>query len=446
MALLSPVSQVAINSQLDLFQIPPTDVSQNEGYTVPYFPNSDTKQNEYAGIEVNIPAKQNTYIDLSKTKIYIRGKITAGTTDLKKDPDGDMKDSAKTALVALVNNGLHSLFSNIEIYLNDVLVSSPSTHSYCYEAMLKKMLNNSYTVQKFKDSMAMYYPDTNYETLTDDEGFKSRQMLASGSQEFEMIDSIYQDIFSLDKYLLSGVGIRLRLNRTNKNFFLQKATSDATNNYQFHLLELKVLVRKISIHPSVVNAHEKLLNTNSCKYDLQRNIIRTYNLSQGTTQFNLEDLFQGSIPMRLVLGMVTSSSFNGSITSNPYHFKNNSLSKIEFFVDNVPVTSLNLNFSNNRYLEALDLLYTNLGYSSFGEGEIPISRKTFKDGKCLFIFDTTPSIDSSGHLNLNKKGNTRLNLIFKEALTDETTLVLLASFSNLIEINSARQVSHDFFN
>ena len=76
-----------------------------------------------------IPGTGDAYLDLANTYLLIRAKVVRGVgTDLAADTP-----------VAPVNNWLHSLFSQVDVYLNDTLVT-PSSNTYPFRAYVDTVL------------------------------------------------------------------------------------------------------------------------------------------------------------------------------------------------------------------------------------------------------------------------------------------------------------------
>ena len=96
-------------SELDLFFVPPTQTSIENGTWVEYHPL--TTVGDGSPIEFDISGTGEDYIDLGNTMLYVQAKIT------KQDgTDLDANDP--------VNLLLHSLFSQVDISLNGTQVTS----------------------------------------------------------------------------------------------------------------------------------------------------------------------------------------------------------------------------------------------------------------------------------------------------------------------------------
>ena len=78
-----------------------------------------------------MPGSGDDYLDLANTMLHVQAKVTrADGADL------DMADP-----VGPVNNLLHSLFSQVDVYLKGTLVT-PSTNTYAYRAYIETLLSN----------------------------------------------------------------------------------------------------------------------------------------------------------------------------------------------------------------------------------------------------------------------------------------------------------------
>ena len=81
-------------------------------------------------IEFNIPASGEDHVDFANTYLHLRARIvqTDGTA------------TAVDAVVGPTNLLLHCLFSQVDVFLNDKLISS-SLNTYAYLAYLETLLN-----------------------------------------------------------------------------------------------------------------------------------------------------------------------------------------------------------------------------------------------------------------------------------------------------------------
>jgi hypothetical protein len=118
-------SQPCSKSELDLFTVPPTQIAIKGGVwdDVLPFPNYTNS------ISFNIAADSTHYLDLSQTELWVKLSLTknnVAVTDYSK--------------IGLVNNLLHSIFSQVQVLVNNVEVENTNSH-YPYRAYLENLLS-----------------------------------------------------------------------------------------------------------------------------------------------------------------------------------------------------------------------------------------------------------------------------------------------------------------
>ena len=176
-----------------------------------------------------------------------------------KSPNGDVVP--KTAHVAPVNNTLHSLFSQLDVSLNDVPILS-STTTYPYRASIENHLNYGNDAKESRLSAGLYYMDDNIEVsdpIPDDEdaivnsGLQAWHGVCTG-QTFDMIGGLQADIFNQNCYMINRVTMKLRMTRSKDCFVLMSADAES---YTVDIVSAKLPIWKLKIAPSLGLAHEK---------------------------------------------------------------------------------------------------------------------------------------------------------------------------------------------
>ena len=108
-------------SELDLFSVPPTQVEMEKGFWEDIDPITSIAASDT--IEFLCAANSGVYTDLASSYLHVKAKITAA--------DGANLDA--DVQVGPVNLWLHALFSQVEVFLNNKLVT-PSSTAYPYRA------------------------------------------------------------------------------------------------------------------------------------------------------------------------------------------------------------------------------------------------------------------------------------------------------------------------
>ena len=427
-----------VRSELELFSLPPLQIAVKEGHWVEYNPVSSITSS--APIEFTVSGSDE-YLDLSKTLLEVHAVI--------KHIDGTI--SAKTSHVAPINNTLQSLFSQVDVTLNDTPVSA-STTTYPYRAFIENHLSYGHDAKESRLNSGLYCMDDNItmsDPIPDGEnpvvnmGLQARHNICTG-QTFDMIGGLHADIFNQNRYLINGVTLRMRMTRSKNEFVLIGPDGE---DYVLEVISAKLLMRKLKIAPSLALAHEKMLTKNPAKYPLTRVEVKVFHLPSGQKSFNHDNLFLGQLPKRLVLGIVDNRAFNGDLSLNPFEFKQCDLNFLSIHLDGkqVPWAPLKPSFSKDIYVRAIFTKFSS-GNGIHTDTGNTVDREEFKQGHTLYCFDLTPDLSSSSghHYSIAKRGNLRVEMGFDKVLPFTGNVIVYSEFESIIEINNERVDTHNY--
>ena len=444
MAFVHHDSRECTKSELDLFTIPATQTSITKGQWIEYHPLSNIT--ESGPIEFNVSGTGEEYLDLARTQLFVKAKTTkANGTAL--DPNTQ---------VGPVNLFLHSLFSQVDVSLNERLIS-PSTNTYPYRAMIETLLNYGEDAKTSQLSMAMFYKDTPgkmdaVNPVAEDKdanmGLKARYEFTKQSDTVDMLGPIHSDIFFQDRLILNGVNLRIKLNRAKNSFCL--LSSAAAPDFKVVITEAILYVRKVKVASSIILGHVAALKQTSAKYPIRRVDCKVLSIPGGFSTFTPDNLFLGHIPKRLVLLLVDTEAFNGTYASNPFNVKHHNLTQVGVYVDGeqIPRKPLFLKFDEaggQNFIAGYQSLFLGTGKLSQDTGN-QINRSDYGSGYTAFCFDLSPDHCSGDHFELIKQGNLRVELHFAQALANTINLIVYAEFQNVIEIDANRNVLYDYTN
>ena len=440
MAFIHQKSCECTKTELDLFSLPPTQTSIDSGKWVQYKPISSLTDD--SPIEFVVPGHGDEYTDMSQTLLHIQATIV-------KEDGTNLTDADQLKELGPISNWLHSLFSQVDMYLNHKLVT-PQNNTYAYRAYLENLLNYSKEAKDSHLTSVLFYKDASAHFDDCDElnaGLVNRRLYTNKSKYADMVGHLHIDLCNQNKFMLNGVEMRLRLVRSKNAFCIMSKT---VTTYKVHIKEANLFVRRCKINPSVLLAHSRTLESGTAKYPITRVEVKSITLPAGIQNKTLDSVFLGQLPKRIIVGMVTNKAFNGDYKKSPYNFQHFKMNYFALYVDGeqVPMKALQPVFGPNdqeAYVLAYHTLFSGTGIH-FGDSGNDTSRAEYKKGYTLLAFDLTPdlSANESTHWNLMRNGNLRMELGFAEALTESVNVIVYAELDNVIEIDRHRNVSVDF--
>lgn len=448
MAFLHSHNTFNLKSESDIFSVPTTQNSVEEGYFQEYRP--ITPLIDGTPIEFLIPGQTMEYLDLSFTRLYLLVHLSRlDGSNLVEDIPA-YRNSAGVAVAAIpgdnvapINNLMHSLFNNVQVSLNKKCVTSPST-MYHYRAYIENLLNYGSEAKKTHLSSIIWERDTSgfMDTLTSrNEGFTQRRKRFSGSRTIDIEGSFHCDLFTQNKHLPNGIEVMIKLFR-NKDGFCLMSTED---NFKISIKEATLKIRKMKYNPTLMIAHAKTLLQATAKFPITRVEMKSGTLPRYVQSKTLDNLFLGQLPKRVIVGLVKSDAFNGALDLNPYNFQHFKLNYINIITDSyIRSEGYRPNFDEQLYISCYNALFNATGILNSNSGN-DISRDEYPDGYCLFPFDLTPDISAhENHWNIQKSGSLGIDLRFAEPLDSTVTVIVFAEFDNLIEIDKDRNIITDY--
>ena len=480
MSYVHPFSKRCDKSEIDLFSVPPTQQSLERGRWIGYAPLSSV-ENTDSPINFLVTGTDE-YIDLSKTILTVTGKIV-------KDNESVL-DGANQANVAPVNNFLHSLFKQVDVYLNGKQVT-PAMGTYAYRAYIETLLNYDVSAKESQFSSALYYKDTATKMDeggslpsskeitymesgrsqpkkvsipvpgTGNQGFAKRHQFIQNSKQFVLSGPIFADIFMTDRLLLNMMDLRVVLNRSSNTFCLMDLTdkNDPTVKPKVQLSHVELKIRKVKLDQAVSDGIERMLKQAPALYPIRRVECKILTVSQNLPSTRQDNIFSGLIPKTFVVGFVTADAAGGVYGKNPYNFAHFGVTSLSLTAngEEIPFKQLTLKYpkdskgkidttagedDNLDFDEAYNTLFSGTGkiYSNAG---LDIDRDDYPGGFALYAFDLTPDMcKSSQYFNTVQHGSLSLALTFKSQ-SEPLALVCYGDFENVIRIDAERNAIYD---
>jgi hypothetical protein len=451
MAFINTIKSFSTKSECDLFTTKSTQNCVESGQFLEYRPVSVLSSE--GPIEFYI-SSSDLYLDLSHTQIQVKARILKEDGSVLKPEDS----------VAPVNNFLNSLFEHVSIELNNKTITTPS-NSYHYRSYIETLLNYSHEAKSTHLLSSLFVKDqAGRMDDVEGSGFVARKkFLKDGA--IELSGYIHSELMSQEKFLINGVNIRLKFYRSKPGFSLLTTAADKSE-YKIDISEAILLVRKVSINPSVMLAHERTLLRSNIKMpinrvdlkilsvagDMQTKMIDNIYIGELFT-FVVVDKFHemtsfmliGQMPKRLIIGLVSAAAVNSSLKKNPYNFRHFNHNHILLSSDShTNIRPIKSNFDKNIYLQAYLSLFSSSGIN-FSDAGNDVTREEYPNGFALLGWDLTEDLSASdNHLSIPQQGSMRIDLQFEKTLEETINIIVYAEFNSLIEIDKDRNIILDY--
>ena len=482
MSYVHPFSGRCDKSEVDLFRVPPTQQSLERGRWIDYAPLSSV-ENPNSAITFLI-AGTDEYIDLSKTILTVTGKIT------KKDGTSKLDDNDQSN-VAPVNNFLHSLFRQVDVYLNGKQVT-PAMGTYAYRSYIETLLNYDVSAKQSQFSSALYYKDTAgqmdetgalpatktldyrtaftppateqnasvnyYVTGTGNQGFGKRHQFIKNGNRFVLSGPIFSDIFMTDLLLLNMMDLKVVLNRSSDAFSLMETGNSPAIEPKVQLTDVVLKIRKVKVDQSVSDGVERMLKQTPALYPIRRVECKILTIPANLPNVRQDNIFSGIIPNSFVVGLVHVDASTGEYEKNPCNFQHFGVTSVSLTANGqeIPFKLLTLKYPSDPagkinptkdteldFDEAYNTLFSGTGkiYSNAG---LDITREDYPGGYALYAFDLTPDMcKSADYFNAVQCGSLTLALTFEASHKHAIGMVCYGDFENIIRIDAERNAIYD---
>ena len=162
---------------------------------------------------------------------------------------------------------------------------------------------------------------------------------------------------------------------------------------------------------------------------------------KGLKTKTFSNINNGTLPKRVVIGMIEQDSYVGAYNRNPFNFKHFDLTKLSLAVDNVnvPHSPIETNFADGKFANAYYSLFHGVDRGPLNSGNF-VTKNDFINGYALFAFDLTPDKSQGDHFNLIRKGILSLTLSFAQSVPENINVLAYMEFDDLLEITKDRAV------
>jgi len=345
----------------------------------------------------------NDYIDLRRSRLYLKLKI-------EKSDGSALQPKGKTGII---NLPLKSLFSHIDVYMNNKLVSMNS-NNYPRKTYLNVILSSGSDEQNSQLQSQLYMKDdAPMDSFTLNAGVINRYQYTKESKSFELEGNLMEDCLNLQSYLISGVDVYIKLFRSASPFIFM--SEEPKPEYKLKILDVVFKCARVKLDPGVILNHRKQIQETPARYLINRSHVTQNVIPKGSTEFFWDSMFPKSLPSKVVFGLVSQKAANGDYTTNPFNFQHFNMSEVNLKVNGVDIygSPLKLDFGDSRNYTTAYVRLFDICEKWNKDAGLNISLENFGQGDTLIGFSLEPNDFQEDFLNLVKHGHARLEMRFK---------------------------------
>ena len=343
----------------------------------------------------------------------------SGSVD--KDDDSDFGYDNKSILTC-VNNLLHSLFSNCEVYLNNQQVYN-SNGLYAHKAFISNEFNSTMSSNDGILHCHGYEMEINPRDFEEDPFYERQVHLNSRPMTF--YGKLAIDLLTCDKLLLPNTKVRLKLIRARPNFYM---ISD-NPHVSMRITDCSLFTRRVVVAEQFHSMIEYQLIHQPALYNFMETVARTFIIPSQQNQFIQENIFHNAPIRRLAIAMNTNSAFTGSFDENPFHYQKFDLREIRIVRGGRAIVSLDTREDCRAYVTTMKAM-------NFNEDIPALPLQVFQDHYIL-VFDLT-SLQDAGecvHYPELTGESIRLELFFEYPLENVTEIIVLGERISTVKID-----------
>ena len=286
-------------------------------------------------IEFEFQTDRNYYFDLRQTYLVLKLKLVRGrgcetynTKEVKKELKEEAKaeeeetaeKDAPVPLVTHVSNILHSIFSNVEVYINKQQIYN-SNGLYAHKPYISNNFEGAIFEYKEISHCEGYdyeeFPDEIMEAPLSEPFFTRRMKMLSRPDGFMLYGKRGVDFFSTSELLYPNMKIRLRLMRARPNFYM---ISD-NPNVGLRIVDFSLYTRRIALKDDYHKKQMDMFAYTPVEFNYLETLAKTFIIPARQNQFLQENIFNKAPVRRIAIAMNTNSAFTGSYTENPFWYQ-----------------------------------------------------------------------------------------------------------------------------
>ena len=348
--------------------------------------------------------------------------------EAKAEEEETGEEEAQVPLVTPVNNILHSILSNVELFINNQQIYNSNclyAHKFYISNNFKGAISEYKEVLHCKGYDYEKFPDEIMEAPLSEPFFIRRKKMLNRPDGFMLYGKLGVDFFSTSEMLYPNMKIRLRLIRARPNFYM---ISD-NPNVSLGIVDCSLYTRRIALKDDYHKKRLDMLAYTPVEFKYLETLAKTFIFPARQNQFIQEDNFNNAPVRRIAIAMNTNSAFTGSYSKNPFWYQQFDLKQIIILRGGQPIVDFDA-------ADICRLYITTMKAMNFQDHIPSIPIHNFKDHYVL-VFDLTSMQDATANCHYPKLVGEplRLEINFTFLLEHITELIVLGERTSSVAVD-----------
>ena len=419
-----------------------------------------------------IPAVGKSFLQFNSLRLW-------GELRVVRDDGNNLEENEE---VSTSNNFANSLFSSVQLLLDNVDVTVRNASGTAYKTMLEILLSTDYTSRESYLRLLGYTAARPSETMLalgaaavaaaaeeeeeeeeeedDDDanpappaqprqpaqqparrqdfnemGIKQRRTYIAESRRFQFYIPLPTDLTRSDKVLPPNHSLTVVLHRNPDSFSLLKPDVNA-RNYKIIIDDLRLYFNRVDLNPRFEAGYFAKLRTSPISFPVTHTEFKVFHMPRNVNAYRIQ-AFTGLLPKMTIMVLVNTYALTGNIQRNPYYFVHARLTSVEAEIDGrvIPAGGYKCDFPNRQYAHLFGALFDTGSKYGFNCGN-EIDYNSFGAGRTIMLFDFTPDKCQMKDSHRNAEGSLCFNLQFGVAVPMPVSIVTINYFdANLVAYN-----------
>jgi hypothetical protein len=245
------------------------------------------------------------------------------------------------------------------------------------------------------------------------------------------------DIFNQEKLIPSNCDLKIRLIPNRPEFCLM--AKDENVKYKYEITNARLYIRSKEIAPSKIAALETGLVKRNWEIKMNSASMKSVTITSGSRSAELDNVYSGKLPTRILLAMVPDEAVSGKYSANPFYLHHQTLEYLQLKVNGEPIPRVPFtpNFPSNFTRDYIDGCLAGLGMD-VGDKCFSLTPENWGNGNTFYVLKINPG--PLGIDTLPLTGTIRIEMKFKDVLTKNLSVILMSESSLIDDFDRYRNL------